>query len=465
MKILFMIFTLLSIVPVTAQVGAAFNYQGELLDNGSPANDTYDFIIDAYTTETGNNMIDTLDFNNISVVNGLFTISNIDFGSSLLGNTIWLQINIRKTGESGNFEILLSRQKIYKAPYAYESDFAKNATIADEAFSLSPNGANTNDVLTFNGSQWAAKTGSWQYQNNVLSTTNNNIIDKVVIGSSTPSSQPARLTVNSQSNGKITHFEGTSGIYNEYRENNVAKGYVGSFQNGIFNAGTNEDDFEIGTSSSNTTGNMHLTISAVPRLTVTNNGMVGIGNTSPTGKFQVDSDSLIVTTGDFVGVGTTIPDAKLEVDAASNVGKSFSVKNNGTEKLTVHQNGGSSVGSGISPPVDGLYVEGSVKQSSSANGMLKYMVRVRCLQSGSSVTSSYNGINNGTVSITDEGVAGRCNIHFNTNINTRYWQVTAVSANGNHNANCHTLVSNSQLRCQRTLSGANNDGDIMILVY
>jgi hypothetical protein len=416
------------------------------LDNGSPANGEYDIIFDLYNDESAVdplNLLDSVTKTNVLVTNGLFNVPDLDFGLSTLGNETWIEISVKKSSEPGNFETLSARQRINAVPYAHESEFANTASLANHAttastaVTINANGAVFNDVLTFDGNQWVPSANRWQQQNNVLSTVLNDVGIQVAIGTTTTTST-AKLTVQSLIDGITTQFKGLNGMFNEYLENGVPRGYIGSVQNGSIN-GTSSDDFEIGTAVANQ-GNLHLTIQAQPKLTITPSGSVG--------------------------VGTTIPNAKFEVNSESNINQSFAVLNDLVEKFTVHQNGGSSIGFGAVPPTDGLYLQGDSVQFHSSNGQMKYLVRAVCLESGSSITSFYNGTNTGgSVSATDLGVVGRCGINFPSNINTRYWQASAVSVNGNHNVNCHTLVSNSQLICQRTLSSANNNGDIMILVY
>jgi hypothetical protein len=252
-------------------------------------------------------------------------------------------------------------------------------------------------------------------------------------------------------------------MFNEYIENGTPRGYVGSVQDGSL-SGTGSDDFEMGTAVAND-GKLHLTIKAVPKLTIGSNGSVGIGNTEPTGRLQVGSNALFVSNSDKVGIGTPIPTAKLQVNAAASQGAALDVKIENQSKLKVHSNEGTSIGKDVTPPVAGLYVEGDIKQSSASNGMLKYMVRVNCLTSGSTITRFHNGVNTGAITASDLGSTGACAVNFPTNINERYWQVSAISSSGNHHANCHTVFANNQLICQRTLSGAFNNGEMMILVY
>ena len=465
-NILFIIALLLSFKSIQAQtaVGSGFSYQGELLDNGSPANGDYDMTFIAFETELATLPLATVFTFSNPVTNGLFNISNIDFETNdeiYFGDEIWIEIQIKKSSDTGILETLTSRQRINSVPYSVQ---AETAGFAYTANTLAAGFANNREVLTFDGTAWRALATAWQETPNLVYTRNIQPGSQISIGTATPNAG-TKFTVNTFTNGIISQFIGNANVYNEFMEAGVAKGYIGSFQDGS-HSGTTSDDFEIGTSGSNATGKVHLTINAIPKVTVSDNGNVGIINTTPIGKFQVDTDALVVTSGDFVGIGTIIPDAQLEVNAAANVNKTFSATNDTIEKFTVHQNGGSSVGTGFVPPTDGLFVEGDVKQQHDSNGLMKYMARVRCLGASSSLTSFYNGTNNnGSVSVTAINTTGRCQVNFPSNINTRYWQISAVSVNGNHNVNCHTLVSNSQLICQRTLSGANNDGDIMILVY
>jgi hypothetical protein len=64
-------------------------------------------------------------------------------------------------------------------------------------------------------------------------------------------------------------------MYITLSENGVPKGYLGSF-----NQGVSADDVDFGTYAG-TSGALHLITQSIPRLTVANNGNVGIGNTNP----------------------------------------------------------------------------------------------------------------------------------------------------------------------------------------
>jgi hypothetical protein len=80
-----------------------------------------------------------------------------------------------------------------------------------------------------------------------------------------------------QSNPVI--IDGGSNLYVTLAENGTNLGYIGSFTG-------NADDVEFGTYSGNSAA-LHLTTNNTPRLTLINNGNIGIGTVNPTEKLQV----------------------------------------------------------------------------------------------------------------------------------------------------------------------------------
>jgi len=98
--------------------GTAFTYQGQLLNNGVPANGTYNLRFSLSTNSTGGTAIAGPVTNNaVAVSNGLFTVA-IDFGSSIWnGETNWLQIDVASNNVT-SFTALSPRQPITPVPYA-----------------------------------------------------------------------------------------------------------------------------------------------------------------------------------------------------------------------------------------------------------------------------------------------------------------------------------------------------------
>lgn len=112
-----------------ADVGSAFTYQGQLVEDGSPAGGDYDFEVALYATETGPGLIaTTVTVINVTVENGLFAL-DLDFGASAFnGQKRYLDIGVRPNGdEDEDFTRLEPRQELKASPYAIR---AANATTA-----------------------------------------------------------------------------------------------------------------------------------------------------------------------------------------------------------------------------------------------------------------------------------------------------------------------------------------------
>jgi len=88
-----------------------------------------------------------------------------------------------------------------------------------------------------------------------------------------------KLTVNGGAN--IAKFSGTTGMFLSLFENNVYRGYLGSYSG----AGS---DVDFGTGNGNTSGSVHLAVQSVPGLTLNSDAKVGIGTTNPSAKLQVN---------------------------------------------------------------------------------------------------------------------------------------------------------------------------------
>jgi len=114
--------------------GTAFTYEGQLNNNGSPANGIYDIRAGLYLTSTGG-VVSAGPITNPAVVvsNGLFTIT-LDYGNVFDGTTYWLQVAVRSNG-LGGFTILSPRQELTPTPYAI---FAEGANAAGLSGTIPP---------------------------------------------------------------------------------------------------------------------------------------------------------------------------------------------------------------------------------------------------------------------------------------------------------------------------------------
>lgn len=111
---------------------------------------------------------------------------------------------------------------------------------------------------------------------------NASISQNVGIGTTIPA---AKLDVKATSN-YVGQFNGIAPMYMGIFENDIYRGYWGSYSGAA-------EDVDFGTGSG-TTGKLHFTIQATPRMTIDNAGRVGVGTTTPSHLFHVNGGDLFV---------------------------------------------------------------------------------------------------------------------------------------------------------------------------
>ncbi len=104
--------------PAQAPIGTAFTYQGQLVDNGSPASGSYDFQFQLFDAlSSGSQAGGTVTKDDVSVSDGKFTVE-LDFGNVFNGSALWLDIGVRDGASTGAFTSLSPRQPLTPVPYS-----------------------------------------------------------------------------------------------------------------------------------------------------------------------------------------------------------------------------------------------------------------------------------------------------------------------------------------------------------
>ena len=107
---------------------SSFTYQGKLTDGGIAANGVYDLRFSLFDGLVGGNPVGvTLVKEDITVTNGIFSVT-LDFGAAAFpGADRWMEIGVRAGASTGTFTTLSPLQPIASTPYAVQSLNASNA--------------------------------------------------------------------------------------------------------------------------------------------------------------------------------------------------------------------------------------------------------------------------------------------------------------------------------------------------
>ncbi len=140
-------------------LGSEFTYQGQLKLLGSPLNDTADFEFRLFDADVDGNMIGSVwPVDNVTVVDGLFTVE-VDFGVLAFdGENRWLEIDVASPS-GGAFTTLSPRQPLTANPYSLQTrgifvDDVGNVGVGktDPATALDVNGTATATAFVGDGS-------------------------------------------------------------------------------------------------------------------------------------------------------------------------------------------------------------------------------------------------------------------------------------------------------------------------
>ncbi|MGA9768764.1 MAG: tail fiber domain-containing protein [Blastocatellia bacterium] len=95
-----------------------FTYQGQLRENGVPANGVYTFQFGLYTSQSEGHRLGLVIKDAIVVKNGAFTMQ-LDFGSDgFSGTESWLEVGVRPSNSADPYTALSPRQRLTSTPYA-----------------------------------------------------------------------------------------------------------------------------------------------------------------------------------------------------------------------------------------------------------------------------------------------------------------------------------------------------------
>ncbi len=140
---------LLAAFATGAPLGTAFTYQGQLKDDGLPANAAYDFQFKLFDAATAGAQVgSTVLKGDVAVSGGQFMVS-LDFGSTPFGGqSRFLEIGVRPGASAGAYTLLGARQELTPSPNAL---FAASAGSATTVAGLT---CTNNQVAKWSGSSW-----------------------------------------------------------------------------------------------------------------------------------------------------------------------------------------------------------------------------------------------------------------------------------------------------------------------
>ena len=179
----------------------------------------------------------------------------------------------------------------------------------------------------WNGTSWIVNSG------NIYNNGSN-----VGIGTVSPVSP---LSVKSITNGNVATFDGANAMWITLAENGVSRGYIGSYSG-------NPEDVELG-AYGGTTGSVHLSTNNTPKLTVINNGNVGIGTTTPRSplgfstalgeKISLWDDGNVAGTNYGIGVQSGLLQIHSNT-SADNIAFGYGKSSGFTERMRILNSGG-----------------------------------------------------------------------------------------------------------------------------
>ncbi len=396
-------------------VGSGFNYQGELVESGIPVNGDHQFIFRLYDSSIEGTIVGADVTMPTTVVNGLFSIDNIDFGDAVYaGDELWLSVWV------DNIE-LNPRQRINSVPYAVQSEFSNSESTLWES--------NGNDI---------------NYKQGRVSIGTTTIIAALLVEAQ--EGDVIRARVNGLTKFNVNENGGVS-----------IGGIFAPAANGLEIVGQTQIRSTIDANLSNDSGGLIVGSESGSNLAFDGNEILARDNGSAAtlhlgqeGGVFLSAGGSTSTSNGILSIGPT-GDEHIAID-----GDEIQSKNgNDGANLSLNIRGGNIR---FGSPSSVLTFAGDVKQPISSNGLIKAMVVVRncgipnpASPFNPRVIRQYNGVNNTTISVARTGDLGSCEIDFPFDVSQRFWHSSMESTGSLQNTvNCRGGTSNDKLICSVT---------------
>ncbi len=294
----------LHITVLPAAMGTGFTYQGRLIHNSEATDGPCDFEFKLYDSPVGGNQLaDTIDINDIDVIDGYFTVE-LDFNDPNVfnGDARWLDISVRP-GDSNSFTTLSPRQQLTPAPY---SIYAANA---------GPDG----DWMVSGDNMYSIPSG------------------RVGIGTTSPSSK-LHVEDDTSSDVKVTiknqNDAGSERLYFGSDAGIIAWGAAASSTPSKWRFFNNR-----------TSGDYDWVTGGSVKMTLANNGYLGIGTTNPTYMLHINETDPGHDLHPMID--NNYRHAGLIIDCAANYDASVLFRENGANKFMIQSDGTTDYGLGI----------------------------------------------------------------------------------------------------------------------
>lgn len=104
-----------------------FTYQGQLNDEGHPANGAYDLVFQLMDAPVGGSIVGlAVNLEDVDVIDGLFQVE-IDFNTTFDGSDRWINVLVRDGASTGVYDQLSPRQPLTATPEAQHAKVADTA--------------------------------------------------------------------------------------------------------------------------------------------------------------------------------------------------------------------------------------------------------------------------------------------------------------------------------------------------